>query len=419
MSDIPSGKARYINWLPLTRTRDWRTFTMKSHSTVTDAILVGLLVILPSCSSKPGAKSKQEALTEAVGPGAWPSKIQLAPDSPQLKRIHVDVVREQRIASEETHAPAAVEVDPGRSSPVMLLHTGRIVDIPVRFGGPVARGQPVLYVESSEAEGALAAEVEARAALAQARAANFEAEAAYERYNDLFRRGAAAKKDLLVAEAKLGQADAALAQAEIVALKAKSRLDILGLDPKESHRRIAVRSPIAGNVTEVNAVAGEFRNDLSSPAMTIADLTSVWIAFAVPENELRLINRGDLFQVDLDAFPNHPLQATVTRISDVVDLAARTIKVYAEMENPKRDFRPQMLGRVRHLGRANLMPTVPAAALVEAGGHSYVYRQTGPGRFEQTPIEVVGRAGRYVGISKGVRSADRVVADGAMLLRPK
>lgn len=390
---------------------------MKSHIKVT--LLAGVLAIITSCSSKPGARSTQEPVTETVGADKQPSKIQLSPDSPQLKQIHVDVVREQRIATVETHAPAAVEVDPGRSSPVMLLHTGRIVDIPVQVGGSVARGQPVLYVESSEAEAAIAAEVEARAALAQARAANSEAETAYERYKDLFGRDAAAKKDLLAAETKLGQTEAALARAEIVALKAKSRLDILGLDPKESRRRIVVRSPIAGNVTEMDAVAGEFRNDLSSPAMTIADLTSVWIAFAVPENEIRFINRGDVFQVDLDTFPNHPLQASVTRIANTVDPATRTVKVYAEMENPKRDFRPQMFGRVRHLGRPNLMPAVPAAALVEAGGHTYVYRQTGAGRFEQTPIEVAGRAGGYVGISKGLRSADRIIADGSVLLRPK
>ena len=390
---------------------------MKSHSKVT--LLAGVLAILTSCSSKSGPRSTQEPVTEGVSVDKQPSKIQLSLDSPQLRQIHVDVVREQRIATDEIHAPAAVEVDPGRSSPVILLHTGRIVDILVKVGRSVARGQPVLYVESSEAEDALAAEVEARAALAQARSANSEAETAYERYKDLFGRGTAAKNDLLAAETKFGQTEAALALAEIVALKVKSRLDILGLDPKESHRRIVVRSPIAGNVTEVNAVAGEFRSDLNSPAMTIADLASVWIAFAVPENEIRRITRGDLFQVDLDGFPDQPLQATVTRIADIVDSATRTVKVYAEMENPKRDFRPQMFGRVRHLGRPNLMPVVPAAALVEEGGHTYVYRQTGPGRFEQTPIEVAGRAGGYVGISKGVRTADMVVAEGAMLIRPK
>jgi hypothetical protein len=75
-----------------------------------------------------------------------------------------------------------------------------------------------------------------------------------------------------------------------------------------------------------------------------------------------------------------------------------------------------MFGRVRHTGRPNLMPVVPAAALVEACGHTYVYRQTGPGRFEQMLIDVAGRAGGYVGVSKGVRTTDMIVADGAMLL---
>ena len=102
---------------------------MRSHSKVT--LLAGLLVILSSCSPKPRARSTEESLTEAVSPDERPGKIQLAPD-PQLRQIHVDVVRKQRIATVEIHAPAAVEVNPGRGSPVMLLHTGRIVDIPVQ-----------------------------------------------------------------------------------------------------------------------------------------------------------------------------------------------------------------------------------------------------------------------------------------------
>lgn len=391
---------------------------MKPHSNVAKLILASL-AILTSCGFTPEAKSNQDLLKETVLANANAGTIQLSPDSPQLKQIRVDPVQEQTIATDDIVASATVEADPGRSSHVLLPSAGRIVEIPVRVGDFVARGQPVLYLESSDANAALATYVKASAALAQARTTQSKAEGAFERAMALFMDHSIAKKDLLAAEAKLGQAEARLARAEIVSIEAKVRLDLLGLHANEPRNRIVLRSPISGTVVETNASVQEFRNDPNKPVLKVADLALLRIAFVVPEGEARLINPGDPLQVDLATFPNRPLRAIVAQMGDVVEPATRMVKVYAELANPQGDLRPKMSGRVRLTGKVRVMPTVPATALVRAGDRTYVYRQTAPGRFEQTPVEIAGRTEGNVCISKGLQPADRVVVEGILLLWPK
>ena len=377
--------------------------------------LVLLLALISACSST----SKVAAVSHGA-PNEAPSdprRIAIPPDSPKLQQIRVATVTTQNVAIDEVVAPGKVEVNPNRVSRVMLPVTGRVVGTPVRIGDSVVQGQPVLLLESSDADAALAADLQAAAAVSQAKTAYNKAKADYERYKDLFEQEAVAKKDYLAAEAALAQAQTALDQAEVGRRQAKARLDLLGLNPNELRQKIAVRAPIGGKILEMNAVAGEFRNDPNSPLMTIADLSSVWITSDVPENQIRMIRIGEHLQVQLTAFPDRTLQARVTRIADVVDPATRTVKVYAELSNPHGDYRPEMYGRVRHATQTRSLAAVPAGAVIQAASESYVYREIQHGEFERAPVETAGRVNNYIGILKGVRAGDRVVVDGAMLLR--
>lgn len=382
-------------------------------------LILSSLAILVSCGFQPEAKSNQGSPTETVLANTKLGTIQLPPDSPRLKQIRVDSVQQRTIAAEDIIASATVEVDPGRCSQVRLPAAGRIVEIPVQFSDFVARGQPVLYLQSPDAEAALDTYIKASASLAQARTAQSKAEADFERAMASFRAHSIAKKDLLGAEAKLGHAEASLARAEIVSIETKDRLDLLGLNVNEPRNRIAVRSPIAGNVVEINAEAEEFRTDSNKPVLMVADLTVLRIAFVLPESQARLIRLGDGLQLELTPFPNRPLRAIVTQMGNVVESAARTVKVFAKLANPQGDIRPAMLGSVRLAGKAQVLPTVPATALARVGDRTYVYRQTAPGRFEQTPVEIAGSIGGNVCISKGLQPTDRVVVEGILLLWPK
>src|SRR5262249_16066334 len=152
---------------------------------------------------------------------------------------------------------------------------------------------------------------------------------------DLMDHDAVAKKDVFAAGAALAQAKAAVDQAEAARRQSRARLELLGLKPDQPRQTVEVPAPISGKVLDMSAVAGEYRNDTNTPLLTIADLTTVWISTDVPENQIRMIHLGEHLQVELTAYPAEKFQAIVTRIADVVDPNSRTVKVYAELPNPR------------------------------------------------------------------------------------
>jgi cobalt-zinc-cadmium efflux system membrane fusion protein len=111
------------------------------------------------------------------------------------------------------------------------------------------------------------------------------------------------------------------------------------------------------------------------------------------------------------------LHGRVMRIADTVDPQTRTIKVRAEMENLQQRFRPEMFGSIRHTEGTRSLPVIPVGAIVQGEGHSSVFVEESPGRFRQTEVTLDQRTGDLVAIVRGVKTGDRIVVDGAMLLK--
>ena len=104
-------------------------------------------------------------------------------------------------------------------------------------------------------------------------------------------------------------------------------------------------------------------------------------------------------------------------MADSVDPQTRTLKVWAEVSNAGGKLRPEMFGEVRHIESYHQVPVVPARSVIQTQGKAVVYRESGPGRFDQIPVEIGKRSGDLVPVITGLKAGDRVVIDGAMLLR--
>jgi cobalt-zinc-cadmium efflux system membrane fusion protein len=366
-----------------------------------------------------GCNRQQEAPPAEATPRTIPnsSLIEIPADSPKLAQIQVISVPLANMPTDEFTAPGKIEVNPNRVSRVLLPVAGRVTDVLVRFGDAVRKDQPLLMVESPEAEAAASSYLQAEGEVAQAQAALHKAEADLERVQDLFQGDAIAKKEVISAETAVKQAKAVLKQAEAALQQARARLELLGLQSSGFRQQIAVRAPLSGKITEMTVVAGEYRNDLSAPLMTIADLSTVWVAADVPESSIRLVKVGERFDVSLSAFPGEVFQSRVARIADTVDPQTRTVEVWAELANPQGRLRPEMFGEVRHIEDFHQVPAVPVTAVVQAQRGSMVYRELAPGKFERIDVVIGKRSGDRVPVLRGVQAGDRIVADGAMLLR--
>jgi cobalt-zinc-cadmium efflux system membrane fusion protein len=374
-----------------------------------------LALILAGCGSD--HKADEVKAAQAVSPAAKADEIVIPADSPQLSQIKVAAVEEADVPFEVVTAPGKIEANPNRMSRIVLPLPGRVDSVFVKLGDSVKRGDPLLTLESPDADVAASAYLGALAGLNTAKTAQLKAQSDYDRSKDLFDHKAVAEKEKLAAEAALSQARAGVEQAEASREQTQRRLELLGLKPGKFGQKITVSAPISGKVLEMSVAAGEYRNDTTAPLMVIADLSSVWVSSDVPETQIRFIDIGERLDIQLSAFPGQTFRGRVTRIADTVDPQTRTIKVRAEMNNLKGLLRPEMFGNIRHVESTRRPPLVPVAAVIQAEGQSTVYREKSRGVFDPVRVELAAPFDGKAGVLKGLKAGDRIVVDGVMLLK--
>ena len=375
------------------------------------------LTLLTSCERKVDVAKE----SKATPPPATKPGVAIIPiDSPQLAQIRVEPVTMTMVPVDTVTAPGKVEANANRLAHVTLQLTGRVTAVQAKIGDFVRQGQPLLTVESADADSAVSSALQAQAAVTQAKSILAKAQMDNDRQKDLFEHGAVPQKEVLSGQAVVVQAQSSVEQAQAAAEQARRRLQILGIVPGSFGQRVTVNSPISGKVLEMSVANGEFRNDLSASLMTIADLSSVWVTSDVPETAIRLVKPGEPARIQLAAYPNETFSGRVTLIGDVVDPQTRTVKVRAEIPNPNGRLKPEMFGNIQLAERSELRPTVPATAIIASAtaydGKAIVWRETQRGTFEKVAVTLGQQLGNRVAILSGLSHQDRIVVDGVMLL---
>jgi len=381
------------------------------------------MCLAAGCGRGEGKASTAQAADAPASPA--PGVIVVASDSPQSKQLRVGPVELAEVATDEVVAPGRVTPDPNRISRVLPAVGGRVLKVLVKFGDHVEQGQPLLTMDSPDGDAAVSAHLQAESSERQTRAALEKSDADLRRARDLYEHKAIAEKDLLQAENDAAAARSNYEIAQAVREQAWRKIQVLELKPREFHQPVLVRAPITGQVLEVNVAPAEYRaaisfhTDTTAPLMSIVDLSTVWVASDVPERSVNLVHVGEPVTISLVAFPDEVFRGRVARIGDVLDPQTRTLKVYVELPNPQGRFRPEMFGTVRQAGTPRRVPVLPAEAVVQEYGRSTVFAERAPGQYERRPVTLGRPVGERVPVLSGVHAGDRVVVDGAVLLKDR
>ena len=389
-------------------------------------VLVCALLALTGCdrSGSTGSRADERSLSASASTPSQAMPLVVVPtDSPRFKQLRIEPVRQQAFLTDEVVAPARVTINPNRISRVLPPVQGRILNVFVKLGDTVKEGQPLVTVDSPDADAAISTYLQTDATLRQARVTLVKAEADLQRARNLLQYQAISEKDALAAQNDVATAKAALETAEATRAQALRKLALLGLTPTDLQQAVAVRAPIAGVVTDINVAPGDYRaavssaGDITTPLMSIADLSMVWVSSDVPEPFIRLIHIGESVEITFVAYPGEKFTGRVARVASSLDPQTRTLKVHVDLPNPQRRFVPEMFGTIRHAGPPRVTPVVPTAAVVQEYGRSEVFVERGPGQFERRVVTTGVRAGDLVAITSGLDTNSRVVVDGAILLR--
>jgi membrane fusion protein, heavy metal efflux system len=288
---------------------------------------------------------------------------------------------------------------------------GRITKIPAELNQPVAAGDALAEIDSPDFVQALA---DARTA-----AGNFAAaDKAFSRAKELFVHGAAAQKDVEAAEA-------AQVAARAEKDRALARLANYGGNLESTNATYSLRSPLAGVLVERNVTPGqEIRSDAMlanapqffSPQFVVTDPTRLWVQLDVPESDLHQLKRGLSLVIRSKSLPDDQFTGTIDAISESLDPTTHTVTVRGVVDNSARKLKAEMFVTVELPNNAAAKLLVPSKAIYLRGEAHFVFVEEQPGAFRRREVKIGETSGDDVEVLDGLKSGERVVVDGALLL---
>ncbi len=344
-----------------------------------------LLILLAGCKSDAPAPASSE--------DAAKSPVAVTTIHPQAVVDRLDL-------------PARVELDPARLVRVYSQVAGRLVQLQVRPGQEVAKGEAIGTIQSSDID-------EARSDYDKAQIEAARADRQLDRARLLLQHEVMAQRDYDDTEA----ADKA-AHAELT--RALQRIRMLGFSPEGSSDTVALRAPISGAVLETGSASGEMQRSLdnATPIVTLGNLDSVWIVGDVFERELGTVVRGKTVDVTFAAYPGETRRGVISNISDTIDPATRTLKVRVVLPNPGHRLKPEMFATISIARSAGQAFVLPATAVIHEGPSSYVFLEKSPGSYDRRPVTTGSIHDQTIVVTAGLNDGDRIVTAGAALLRP-
>lgn len=329
----------------------------------------------------------------------------------QLQRIELYTVADEHF-HESIRTNGTVDFDNERATGVLAPMSGPVTKLLVAPGDQVKKGQALALVHSPDYAAAVDAYRKAQAAALNAR------------------RIADVDKDLLahkgVSEREAAQAQSDAIGAEADASAALQALVALDIDPKILDAVRAgkpapqidgvIRAPLAGTVVERTIAPGQLLQAGTTPCFTIADLSRVWVMAQLFGDDANRVGVGDTAQIDADATT---LNGTVTNVAAEVDPATRAVTARVSVDNPHGALKKQMYVAVTIVSRKDSSGLlIPAGAVLRDDENlPFVYVEQPDGGFARRPVVLGYHDGEHDVVSDGLRSGDKIVAQGAIFLR--
>lgn len=227
------------------------------------------------------------------------------------------------------------------------------------------------------------------------------AAAAYEQAKDACRRMQSLYDEKRLPEIQWVEARTKLRQAE-------SAMEITARNLADC----SLRAPFDGVVGKRSATAGETALP-GAPILTLLEIGSVKVRFAVPEQEIGSIGAGDRVRITVAALGGRTFEARSLEKGVKANPVTHTYDVRAAAANPAAELLPGMVCRVGVTPADSGEETVlPVRAVCRAGdGRTFVWTVRG-GRAVRTYVGTGRMAGNGIVITEGVATGDTIVTGG-------
>ncbi len=276
--------------------------------------------------------------------------------------------------------PLSGSVRPLLAATVRSKVPAEVARVGAQEGERVAAGHPLVTLDTAdlkaraEAQQAAVAEMKARLDLARKNQANNKAllEKSFisqNAYDSVINTVQVAEANLRSAHAQAAIAERALADAQI-------------------------RAPFAGIVAKRWVNVGD-KVSADMPVVQLVDLSRMELEAQVPVSEIPYVKVGQEVVFRVDGFLGRPFTGRVERVNPSAEAGSRSISIFVTLPNADGALRGGMFASGALSARQGAeVDVIPASALLEEGGQSYVY-VVKDGKVERRTVTV------------GTRNADR------------
>jgi RND family efflux transporter MFP subunit len=310
------------------------------------------------------------------------------------------------------------ELTPYQTVALYSRVTGFVKTITVDRGSRVRAGQqlaaleaPELVAQRSEAQSKLQG---AEAQLAAVRAKADASASTYERLKAASATpGVVAGNDVVLAqkavEADQSQISAATQNVEAARQALKSVSDMEGY--------LRITAPFSGVVTERNVHPGALVGPTggpgtATPIVRIVVSNRLRLVIPVPEAYTAGVTNGTSLTFTVAAYPGQTFTGTVSRISQSVDVATRTMAVELDVNNADGRLAPGTFCQVKWpVRRTAPSLLVPDGSVASTTGRTFVIRVRG-GRTEWVDVKTGLTSGPLVEVFGDLQPGDEIAARG-------
>jgi membrane fusion protein, heavy metal efflux system len=366
-------------------------------------VCMTLIFLAAACGAKPDAATAAAAQK--------PSSFKVS-DEQRAKLKIVTLANESFAPTIEVTGTVAFNGD--KSTQVLSPVSGPVSKLLVNLGATVAAGEALATVASPD----FAADV-----------------ATYRKSETTVRNTARILKldeqlfaNDALARSELDQARSDNASAEADRDAAMLALRSLGLDDvtinaiRDGQRTAPVQgtivAPIPGTVVEKLINPGQLLAGGTTPAFTVADLTSMWVIASVYATDIPLVTSGVPVDIFTDA-STKPIHGVVDYVAPIVDPGTKATTVRVVAENPgqllKRDLFVRLVVHSRQERSGLLVPV--ASVLRDDDNLPFVFIASADGGFVRRRVKLGYRVGERYQILTGLAAGEKVIADGALFVQ--
>ncbi|WP_347469627.1 efflux RND transporter periplasmic adaptor subunit [Burkholderia stagnalis] len=284
-------------------------------------------------------------------------------------------------------------------APIYARASGYVLRWQADIGAHVKQGQLLAELDTPELNQELA---QATAQRQQAQAALALAKTSFERAQQLRQRDAVSQQELDDRQGAYKQGTANLAAADA---------NMRRLTELKGFQRIV--APIDGIVTQRNVDVGDLvsSGNAGRALFTVVQADRLRLYVQVPQAYAQQVKTGQHVSVAQAELPGQTFDGTITRTSEAIDVATRSLQIEITLPNPDGRLLPGAYVQAT-------LPMAPAGRL-SIPANTLLFRAEGPtvatvdahGQIRLKPVTVLRTVGQTLEIDGGITPDDRLVVN--------